>query len=99
MVVSFRVCLLVSWRRASADLVFRGRILAAPPSLPTELISLTSYIVSHAPVTTHRAGLYSRLCLIILLILVEEGEGKLSVPREGGEEIRVCRQVRRRLRC
>lgn len=67
-------------------------MFAAPPSLPTELISLTSYIVSHASVTTHRARLYSRLCLIILLILVEEGEAKLSVAREEGE-IRVCRQV------
>ncbi|BGO98531.1 hypothetical protein NBRC10513v2_002925 [Rhodotorula toruloides] len=83
---------LLNSNKTFCSLVFGEREDGAPPSLPTELISLTSYIVSHAPVTTHRAGLYSRLCLIILLILVEEGEGKLSVPREGGEEIRVCRQ-------
>ncbi|BGP31189.1 hypothetical protein JCM10296v2_002953 [Rhodotorula toruloides] len=83
---------LLNSNKTFCSLVFGEREDGAPPSLPTELISLTSYIVSHASVTTHRASLYSRLCIIILLILVEEGEGKLSVPREGGEEIRVCRQ-------
>ncbi|CDR43369.1 RHTO0S08e00826g1_1 [Rhodotorula toruloides] len=83
---------LLNSNKTFCSLVFGEREEGAPPSLPTELISLTSYIVSHASVTTHRARLYSRLCLIILLILVEEGEAKLSVARAEGEEIRVCRQ-------
>ncbi|GAA5822072.1 hypothetical protein JCM11251_004848 [Rhodosporidiobolus azoricus] len=60
-----------------------------PPVLPPALISLSSYIVCHASLS-HRGRLYSRLSLVLLLILVEEGEGKLT--QEGTEEIRLCRQ-------
>ncbi|BGP23834.1 hypothetical protein Rt10032_c05g2448 [Rhodotorula toruloides] len=83
---------LLNSNKTFCSLVFGEREDGAPPPLPTVLISLTSYLVSHASVTTRRARLYSRLFIIILLILVEEGEGKLSVAREGGEEIWVCRQ-------
>ncbi|GAA5918518.1 hypothetical protein JCM6882_001364 [Rhodosporidiobolus microsporus] len=60
-----------------------------PPALPPALISLSSYIVCHASLSV-RSRLYSRLSLILLLILVEEGEGKLTPEEE--EEIRLCRQ-------
>lgn len=62
---------------------------AAPP-LPPALISLASYVVCHAAVSA-RARAYSRLCLILLTILVEEGEGKLTGD---GVQIRLCRQAR-----
>ncbi|GAA5866411.1 hypothetical protein JCM3774_004672 [Rhodotorula dairenensis] len=64
---------------------------SASPTLPVELISLTSYMVSHAALS-HRARVYSRLAFVILMILVEEGEGKLTQPRAHGDEIRLCRQ-------
>ncbi|GAA5926173.1 hypothetical protein JCM1841_001582, partial [Sporobolomyces salmonicolor] len=60
----------------------------AAPILPPALISLSSYIVCHASASL-RAQLYSRLCLILLMILVEEGEGKLTSE---APEIRMCRQ-------
>ncbi|GAA5854667.1 hypothetical protein JCM8547_004929 [Rhodosporidiobolus lusitaniae] len=75
------------------SLVFSAREDGKAPALPFALISLSSYVVSHASLSS-RAQLYSRLCLIIMLILVEEGEGKLaSESSEGGEEeVRLCRQ-------
>lgn len=46
-------------------------------------------MLCHASVSA-RSRVYSRLCLIILTILVEEGEGKLTVE---AAEIQLCRQV------
>ncbi|KAK4056590.1 hypothetical protein OIO90_002438 [Microbotryomycetes sp. JL221] len=60
-----------------------------PPTLPPAIISLASYVVCHAAVST-RAQAYSRLCLMILMILVEEGEGKLTDPT--ASPVRLCRQ-------
>lgn len=70
--------------------------LPASPTLPVELLSFTSYLVSHAALS-QRARVYSRLAFSVLMILVEEGEGKLTRPRPGGEDIRLCRQVRHHL--
>ncbi|KAM0788767.1 hypothetical protein ACM66B_002857 [Microbotryomycetes sp. NB124-2] len=59
-----------------------------PPTLPPAMISLASYVLCHAA-TSPRAQAYSRLCLLILMILVEEGEGKLTVD---SAPVRLCRQ-------
>lgn len=80
--------------RANSRNFSLGTESPANPTLPVELISLASYMVCHATLS-HRARTYSRLAFVILMILVEEGEGKLTQPRAGGEEIRICRQVRR----
>ena len=54
-------------------------------------------MVCHATLS-HRARVYSRLAFVILMILVEEGEGKMTQPwcAAGADhsEIRICRQVR-----
>jgi len=75
----------------------------AAPILPSSLISLSSYIFSHAFLSP-RSRVYSRLTLNLLTLLVEDaGEGKLCYAddgKEGGEkeskepQIRICRQVR-----
>ncbi|GAA5986619.1 hypothetical protein JCM10908_003826 [Rhodotorula pacifica] len=76
-------CSLVYSDRSSSE--------AATSTLPDVLISLVSYMVCHAALS-HRARVYSRLAFVVLMILVEEGEGKLTQPRADGEEIRICRQ-------
>ncbi|KDE09136.1 hypothetical protein MVLG_00850 [Microbotryum lychnidis-dioicae p1A1 Lamole] len=58
------------------------------PALPSTLISLCSYVLCHASVSS-RARSYARLCLLLIMVLVEEGEGKLS---KATDEIWICRQ-------
>ncbi|SCV70943.1 BQ2448_3705 [Microbotryum intermedium] len=65
---------------------------AKPSALPSTLISLCSYVLCHASVSS-RARSYARLCLLLMMVLVEEGEGKLS---KSTDEIRICRQARKR---
>ncbi|SCZ98558.1 BZ3500_MvSof-1268-A1-R1_Chr7-1g09200 [Microbotryum saponariae] len=60
-----------------------------PSALPSTLISLCSYVLCHASVSS-RARSYARLCLLLMMVLVEEGEGKLS---KATDEIWICRQV------
>ncbi|GAA5892010.1 hypothetical protein JCM5296_004660 [Sporobolomyces johnsonii] len=78
---------LLNSNKTFGSLVFSS-VDGEAPILPPALISLSSYIVCHAS-TSLRAQLYSRLCLILLMILVEEGEGKLTAE---APEIRLCRQ-------
>ncbi|BGP15057.1 hypothetical protein JCM10213_002799 [Rhodosporidiobolus nylandii] len=80
---------LLNSNKTFGSLVFAEEADGGAPALPPALISLSSYLACHASLS-QRARLYSRLPLIIMLILVEEGEGKLTV--EGAEEIRLCRQ-------
>jgi len=68
---------------------------ADTPPLSETLISLTSYVACHAPGSA-RARLYARLCLVVCMILVEEGEGKLSGKSKVDGGVRLCRQVRAR---
>ncbi|BGP39069.1 hypothetical protein JCM10449v2_003007 [Rhodotorula kratochvilovae] len=87
---------LLNSNKTFCSLVFGPRSSPSTPPLPETLISLTSYLVCHASVSP-RARLYARLSLVLCMILVEEGEGKLSAPststgEEGTEGIRVCRQ-------
>ncbi|KAL8290109.1 hypothetical protein RQP46_003048 [Phenoliferia psychrophenolica] len=79
---------LLNSNKAFCGLVFNETLDGAPPPLPPALISLSSYVLCHAAVSA-RARAYSRLCLILLTILVEEGEGKLATE---GVQIRLCRQ-------
>ena len=75
----------------------------AAPILPSTLISLSSYIFSHAFLSP-RSRIYSRLTLNLLTLLVDDaGDGKLCYvgdEKAGGEkelkepQIRMCRQVR-----
>ncbi|GAA6042532.1 hypothetical protein JCM8097_004653 [Rhodosporidiobolus ruineniae] len=80
---------LLNGNKTFGSLVFSETEAGTPPALPPTLISLTSYLACHASLSP-RAQLYSRLALVLLLILVEEGEGKLT--QEEAEEIRLCRQ-------
>ncbi|GAA6004895.1 hypothetical protein JCM10207_008445 [Rhodosporidiobolus poonsookiae] len=80
---------LLNSNKTFGSLVFSETETGETSTLPASLISLSSYVVCHASLS-ERARLYSRLCLICMLILVEEGEGKLTV--EGKEAIRLCRQ-------
>lgn len=59
------------------------------PKLPEAIISFASYVLCHAA-TTARSRAYARLCLSVLFVLVEEGEGKLTSITE---PVRLCRQV------
>ncbi|GAA5882056.1 hypothetical protein JCM16303_005580 [Sporobolomyces ruberrimus] len=63
-----------------------------PPTLPPTLISISSYIFSHAS-TNRRSQVYSRLCLNLLMMLVEDGDGKLTYEVEP-DSVRLCRQRR-----
>lgn len=78
---------LLNSNTAFGALVFAGED-DAPSPLPPALISLSSYIFCHAAVS-RRARAYARLCLVILIILVEESDGRLSGD---AESIRLCRQ-------
>ncbi|GAA6061252.1 hypothetical protein JCM10212_000693 [Sporobolomyces blumeae] len=79
----------LSSNKTFGSLVFSSRG-DTPPPLPRALISLSSYILCHAS-TSHRAQLYSRLALALLMLLVEESEGgKLTTKNE--EPVRLCRQ-------
>ncbi|GJN89778.1 hypothetical protein Rhopal_002767-T1 [Rhodotorula paludigena] len=85
---------LLNSNKTFCSLVFAERGNPASPPLARSLISLASYLACHASVSV-RARLYARLALVLLMILVEEGDGKLVVPVRGereGEEIRLCRQ-------
>lgn len=86
------LCTALSLPDRSDSAPLRVDSFAASPTLPVELISLVSYMVCHASLSA-RARVYSRLAFCVLMILVEEGEGKLTLPRTGGEPIRLCRQV------
>ncbi|GAA5971807.1 hypothetical protein JCM11641_001521 [Rhodosporidiobolus odoratus] len=80
---------LMNSNKTFCSLLFAETPDATAPALPSTLISLSSYVFCHAAVTS-RSRIYSRLFLILLLILVEEGEGKLAVAVP--DEIRLCRQ-------
>ncbi|KAI5474729.1 hypothetical protein MNV49_002530 [Pseudohyphozyma bogoriensis] len=86
------VILLPFYDLLNSNKVFCGLIFTesalGPSPLPPALISLSSYIFCHAAIS-ERARCYARLCLIILTILVEEGEGKLTAV---ADPIRLCRQ-------
>jgi hypothetical protein len=64
---------------------------SSEPLLRNTLISLSSYVFCHAA-SSSRSRAYSRMCLIILTILCEEGGVRLA-QEEGSLEIRLCRQV------
>ncbi|KAK4055694.1 hypothetical protein OIV83_000240 [Microbotryomycetes sp. JL201] len=78
---------LLNLNKAFSALLY-NEIDQGPPTLPPAMISLASYVLCHAS-TSRRAQAYSRLCLLILMILVEEGEGKLTVE---SAPVRLCRQ-------
>ncbi|GAA6046333.1 hypothetical protein JCM3770_004868 [Rhodotorula araucariae] len=87
---------LVNSNKTFCSLVFSPRSSPSTPPVPETLISLTSYVACHASVSP-RARVYARLCLVLCMILVEEGEGKLGVSSrvagdDGLEGVRVCRQ-------
>ncbi|ORY91636.1 hypothetical protein BCR35DRAFT_328230 [Leucosporidium creatinivorum] len=78
---------LLNLNKAFCALVFNDTSEGATPHLPPAIISLTSYVLCHAA-SSSRARAYARLCLLILFMLVEEGEGNLMAEAE----VRLCRQ-------
>ncbi|GAA6004665.1 hypothetical protein JCM11491_002185 [Sporobolomyces phaffii] len=82
------------WRsnKTFSSLVFSTTASDQTPDLPLTLISVSSYAFSHAS-TSLRAQVYSRLCLHLLMLLVEDGEGRLSSP-VAQDSVRLCRQRR-----
>ncbi|CAK5280589.1 unnamed protein product, partial [Mycena citricolor] len=76
-------------------------ILIAPPetksssesSPPATLISLSSYVLTHASSTSSpRAIGYANLCLNILLCLVQNNGVLIAFSQPSDEKIRLCRQ-------
>ncbi|GAA5923501.1 hypothetical protein JCM3775_000407 [Rhodotorula graminis] len=82
---------LLNSNKTFCTLVFASRADSSSPPLSETLISLTSYVVCHAAGSA-RARLYARLCLVVCMILVEEGEGKLCARTKVDGGIRLCRQ-------
>ncbi|GAA5985263.1 hypothetical protein JCM5350_005568 [Sporobolomyces pararoseus] len=76
----------------SLNRIFASLIFSATEAneLPTTLISLSSYIFTHAS-TSRRSQIYARMCLELLMMVVENGEGKLSQQVES-DKVRMCRQ-------
>ncbi len=62
--------------------------------LPLTLISLSSYLLSHASSTSSpRAIAYANLVLNMLLVLVENDDTMTALHPDNKEDIRLCRQV------
>ena len=64
------------------------------PPLPITLLSLTSYLVSHASSSSSsRSIAYANLALNMLLVMSESDEILNALRADTNEEIRLCRQV------
>lgn len=62
--------------------------------LPLTLLSLSSYLLSHASSSSSpRAIAYANLALNTLLVMSENDEIMAALQEESKEDIRLCRQV------
>ena len=83
--------------------VFAGTLAAAEEEkktatritpLPLTLLSLSSYLLSHASSSSStRAIAYANLALNTLLVMTENDEVMSALREQSKEEIRLCRQV------
>ena len=83
--------------------VFAGTLVAAEEEkktatrltpLPLTLLSLSSYLLSHASSSSSpRAIAYASLAMSTLLVMVESDEIMASLRQESKEDVRLCRQV------
>lgn len=68
---------------------------SAISSPPYTILSLSSYLLTHASSTSSpRAIVYANLCLNTLLTLVQNDGVLISFSQPSDERIRLCRQVR-----
>ncbi len=66
--------------------------------LPLTLLSLSSYLLSHASSSSSpRAIAYANLAMSTLLVIVESDEIMSSLRADSKEDVRLCRQVRSRM--